>query len=312
MRRAAALFCLLSLLAALAACEQLPQPFQPAKPPTVFANLSSQSRIAVLPPQAADGVASLPGNSQRATEILAQALEDEGLLATPGHANGKMRRLKTVVRRVDDGEAAETQETVEVEWTLLDPNGFLIGNTAERFTLPAAAWEAGKPEMLQEIAAAAAPRVAAFLHGPEKPQAATTEASTGPETKEEDGIPGFPGARLVVLPIEGAPGDGGESLRRALERQLSLAELPTADSPSTGDLVVRGRVALRPAGQAMQQVTIVWTLEEAGRGGTLGEVSQANRVPAGSLDGAWGPAAEGVAEGAADGLFDLLDRLAAS
>ena len=293
---------LVALLVVLAACEQLPQPFQPVKETAVVSTRIEQSRIAVLPPQADGSEAALPGNPRLAAEILAQALSDLGLLATPGHASGKMRRLKTVMRVVEDPAAPQSHETVEVQWTLFDSNGFQIDSASERFTLLTSAWDAGSPEVLQEVASVAAPRIAAFVEGPEVRQAATL-----PETDAR--IPGFPGARLVVLPVEGAPGDGSESLRRALERQLTLAGLPTADSPATGDLVIRGEVAMGPPEQGLQDIAITWTLEEAGRTSSLGEIDQANRVPAGSLDGSWGPAAEGAAQGAADGLFDLLERL---
>lgn len=302
MRRWLGFLLLPPLLALAAACEQLPQPFQPDKENAAFAARISQSRIAVLPPQAEGGETALPGNPRLAAEILAQALSDQGLLASPGHASGRMRRLKSVMRLVQDPAAPQAHETVEVEWTLFDPNGFQIDSATERFTLLSAAWEAGSPQVLEEMASVAAPRIAAFIEGPEPRQAA---APAG----DEERIPGFPGARLVVLPVEGAPGDGGESLRQALARQVSLAGLPTADSPATGDLVIRGRVEMGAPQQGQQQIAITWILERAGRTASLGEIDQVNSVPAGSLDGAWGPAAEGAAQGAADGIFDLLDRL---
>ena len=143
-------------LLGLAACEQLPQPFQPKKAPDYVANRISQSRIAVLPPQAAEGTAALSGNPRLAAETLAQALRDEGLLATPGHTSEKMRRLKTLVR-------PRGGEEVEVEWTLLDPNGFMIDSTTERFAVSPEAWDEGDPRILEEVAAVAAPRIAAFV-----------------------------------------------------------------------------------------------------------------------------------------------------
>lgn len=300
----AAILIFAAALLALAGCEQLPQPFQPKKAPDYVASRIAQSRIAVLPPQAEGGSQALPGNPRLAAETLAQALQDEGLLASPGHASEKMRRLKTVVRLIDGG-GGKTHETVEVEWTLFDPNGFQIDNTVERFTLLSAAWDQGNPRVLEEVAAVAAPRIAAFLQGPEIREASRDQ----PETEAEAKIPAYPGARLVVLPVEGAPGDGGERLRQELERQLSLAGYPTADSPATGDLVVRGRVEVAQLDATWEEVTLVWRLQEAGRTSTLGEISQANRVPAGSLDRSWGTAAAAAAQGAADGLFDLLERI---
>lgn len=308
-------FLALLLLAALAGCEQLPQPFQPeTKPPAAFADRISQSRIAVLPFQAAGDPGDLPGNARLAAEILASALEDRGLLATPGHASEKMRRLKTLVRVIDDPGVSPTHETLEVEWTLFDHNGFQIGSATQRFTLPTSAWAAGSPQILEELAAAGAPQIAAFLHGPETEaeggRPAEAPAAAAPLAESPDsGLPGFDGARLAVLPVEGAPGDGGESLRQALQRKLLLAGLPMAERPATGDLVVRGIVAMRQVDPDWQEIAIVWRLEKAETGVKLGEVSQANRVPAGSLDAAWGPAADGAAQGAAEGLKDLLGQL---
>jgi hypothetical protein len=40
----------------------------------------------------------------------------------------------------------------------------------------------------------------------------------------------------------------------------------------------------------------------------LGEIAQQNVVPAGSLDGPWGPVADEVARAAASGLLDLLGQ----
>ncbi|MEX0922011.1 MAG: hypothetical protein WD489_03260 [Rhodovibrionaceae bacterium] len=320
MRACVVRFLCLLLCAALAGCEQLPQPFQPEKKsPAVFADRISQSRIAVLPFQSESGSsADLPGNPRLAAEILADALEEQGLLATPGHASEKMRRLKTLVRRIDEAGNSQTHETLEVEWTLFDPNGFEIDSATERFTLLTAAWEAGNPQVLEELAAAAAPQVAAFLQAPQTQQAGDKQAdapaaaaAAAPAQSESPapGLPGFPDARLAVLPVEGAPGDGSESLRQALQRKLLLAGLPLAERPATGDLVVRGIVALRQVDPDWQEIAIVWRLEKAASGGKLGEVSQVNRVPAGSLDTAWGSAADGAAQGAAEGLQDLLAQL---
>ena len=46
----------------------------------------------------------------------------------------------------------------------------------------------------------------------------------------------------------------------------------------------------------------------AGSGAALGTIEQANDIEPGQLDGAWGPIAAAVADGAADGMMDLLAR----
>ena len=46
----------------------------------------------------------------------------------------------------------------------------------------------------------------------------------------------------------------------------------------------------------------------ARNGKVLGEIKQANRVEAGSLDKGWGEAAEFAAKGAAHGIFELVEK----
>jgi hypothetical protein len=57
-----------------------------------------------------------------------------------------------------------------------------------------------------------------------------------------------------------------------------------------------------------QKVALRWTVV-APDGKVLGAVEQANDIPAGSLDSGWGKAADYAALAAADGIFDLVDKL---
>jgi hypothetical protein len=54
-------------------------------------------------------------------------------------------------------------------------------------------------------------------------------------------------------------------------------------------------------------VSLSW-LVKSPTGKVLGDVKQANDIPAGSLDGGWGGAATAVAEAAATGIFDVVKR----
>ena len=56
-----------------------------------------------------------------------------------------------------------------------------------------------------------------------------------------------------------------------------------------------------------QDVSVRWEVQTPS-GGQLGDVKQANRVPAGTLDAGWGDAAFAVAEAAAMGIFDIVKR----
>ena len=73
-------------------------------------------------------------------------------------------------------------------------------------------------------------------------------------------------------------------------------------------MTLLGIVALGPVAEKQQDVTITWSLRNAG-GNQLGEVKQQNRIPAGLLDGAWGDVAYAVASSAAPGITALLDQL---
>jgi hypothetical protein len=58
----------------------------------------------------------------------------------------------------------------------------------------------------------------------------------------------------------------------------------------------------------MQNITISWQVRGAD-GSEKGRIDQANAIPAGSLDGAWGPVASAAGAAAAEGLADLIGRL---
>lgn len=274
---------------ALGACGPLPRPFKPDEQKAVdLRALTYGSTVVVLPPEG-----DLPADPDPVTEALRDALLAEGLLAkTWREAEGALQLSgHAQVRPLGGG-----SELLSASWRIDGPQGRLADFRQER-TLPADAWQASDPPTLQQVASEAAQALASQLLGP-APQAAL--------------LPGFPGARLVVPPASGAPGDGDEALAEALKVALRRAELPVvpAGEPrGERDLLVRGTVEVTPPEAGRQQVSIVWRLEDpAGR--ELGQIAQSNAMPAGSLDGAWGRIAALVARGAADGLADLLDRLA--
>jgi hypothetical protein len=112
---------------------------------------------------------------------------------------------------------------------------------------------------------------------------------------------------VAVVAVEGSPGPGNRELTEAMRRTLQAAGWPVVAAPRADALIVRGKVALTNPASGSQKVSLVWAVETpAGR--SLGDVRQANDVPAGSLDAGWGEAATAVAEAAAAGIFDIIDR----
>ncbi|MDH3790111.1 MAG: hypothetical protein OEU09_00295 [Rhodospirillales bacterium] len=282
-RLAAVLLC----LSLAAACGQLPRPFQPEdKSSNDLLYLADRSGILVRPVGR-----DAPGDPAAAAELLAAALRARNLAASTRDANGTGQILRgwATVQRLPSG-----RDEVLLSWELAEATGALVGRTAQRSELSAGAWQTGDPATLDRMMDRAAEAVAALVQDP---------------AVERPGLAGFAGARLVILPMRDLPGDGALSLPRALGHELDAARLPLADRAGGGDLLVACTVSLGPPREHLQEVRITWTVTRAGDGLELGRIDQQNRIPAGSLDGPWGPAAHGIAQGAVQGIRALVERL---
>jgi hypothetical protein len=120
--------------------------------------------------------------------------------------------------------------------------------------------------------------------------------------------PGQQAIRAVaVVPVKGSPGGGDEELTAAMRKTLSAAGWPVVSKPAADALTIEGHVRLTGKDAQTQSVALRW-LVKSPTGKVLGDVKQANDVPAGSLDEGWGGAATAVAEAAATGIFDVVKR----
>ena len=117
-----------------------------------------------------------------------------------------------------------------------------------------------------------------------------------------------PGAVAAMVPsVEGAPGDGQQSLAKALQRQLAANGVRLADAGGAGSYIVKGKVLLGSPADGKQSIKIEWqVLDPSGK--RVGTVSQNNVIPQGSLDGAWGKTADAAAAAAAQGIIKLLPQ----
>jgi hypothetical protein len=142
------------------------------------------------------------------------------------------------------------------------------------------------------------------LHGPGKGNAvAETEEEAPADTKD---------GRLVikavtVVPVKGAKGEGNDELTRAMRQTLSTAGWKVLKAPAKNALTISGRVEMAEVSGDMQMVALKWVVQ-APDGGKLGDVNQANNVPAGSLDEGWGEIAGFAVEAAATGIFELINK----
>jgi hypothetical protein len=176
-------------------------------------------------------------------------------------------------------------------WELRDASGQRLGERAERVEASAGDWEAGDDDAVARLAGASAAQLAAIIQDD-----APTEAEAGGR------------ARLLIGAVAGAPGDGGESLSRAITELMKKQDLTIVTDPQAGaDLVLDAEIAVAKPKAGKQNVKIIWHLRHK-KGGEIGTVGQENDVPAGLLDGAWGDVAYMVAASAQGGIMELVAR----
>ncbi len=116
----------------------------------------------------------------------------------------------------------------------------------------------------------------------------------------------LPQARVAVLPGQGATGDGDDALADALTQALR-GRVPLDDAPSLQNYVLTARVAVKHQAPK-DSVAIIWLVLDA-QGREAARISQANQVPQGALDKAWGRMAQDAAMAAADALIPVLRDL---
>lgn len=183
-------------------------------------------------------------------------------------------------------------------WEIADREGLAIGHHDQPQRVSLKAWRAGEEALVKTIATEAAPKLADLLRVREDQPMAPPEAAK---------------PRLVIEPIEGAPGDGARSLRLALSALLRQAGLVMVDASSDeeADFHLAGRVAIardaKGAAKDAARLDLTWTLFDSS-GAELGTVDQGAPIEAKKLDGAWGGLAYDIALGAAQGLVDLIGR----
>lgn len=153
------------------------------------------------------------------------------------------------------------------------------------------------------------------LHGPGGPPMATIQPSIpGDAAAPGTGIAGTDAGTdgaiegVAISGVTGAGEAGNRELAGALERVLTDAGWPVRREPGDDVLAIEGDVTLGQPDGGAQNVALRWTVK-APDGAVLGAVEQANDVPAGSLDDGWGTAADQAALAAAQGIFDLVDKL---
>lgn len=280
------LILLLALL--LASCGQLPRPFQP--------EVKGNNQLLVLPDRTGISVASVTGavpDGEAMAEAMAEALRRENVPATVAVGNEQSRWLMGHAEAMESG-GSETVRRRFV-WELFDARGEPVGQVERTANAPRAAWQASESELLQRLAAAAAPEIAAMIQGPKV---------------LESELPGFPaGTQLVVAPVAGGPPEFGRALMEAMARRLRQRDLPLADRAQPGDVVISANLTLADGEQAGQSaLELVWTLAQQGKDTNLGTLRQANPVQTSRMQEQPERLADLIVRAALPGVMQVLDR----
>jgi hypothetical protein len=257
----------------LAGCmPSLPQPFHPDDIPRLT-EPGVRAGLTVAPVEgAADGTLF--------AEAIADALADQDIAASTEPIAGPSYHL--IGRAFPEGDG------IRLEWEVEDATRGFAGGAAQGIgpdKMPA--WKAGDPRLYRQLARSAASEIAGFL---------------------AESAMGTPEQPLILIPeVTGAPGDGRRTLQRSMAYVLDKRGLKTTESETPDAkpaLVLQGVMKVEDKGK-ISHVEIAWTLTRAD-GTALGNVAQANDVPKGLLDGAWGDIAFAIADAAAGGIADLV------
>ena len=283
----------LALAALLAACGTLPQPFR-GNPGQTAQRLASEPPIVPRLVVPAPAMALLPDNGGRAlAALLARDLQlhEVPAYAEAGHKGDWVLAIS----------ATDTGRTVVPVYTVRTPQG-RDAATLKGAPVPVAAWAAASPATLQSAASEAASQLSALLAGIDNDLQRANPNSLLNRS-----------ARVAVLPVTGAPGDGDAALTRLMRANLSMRGEAVRDAPEGADFVVQGEVRVVPIAGGQDRVEIQWIVTQPSRadtpgGAERGRVVQLNNVPAGSLNGVWGDVAQAVTEEASGGVRDLVLR----
>jgi hypothetical protein len=283
--------CALVVSCMLTACQPLVRPFQPEE---------KTGEDALFRIRDAGGIVlrnlnGLPEGTEAPMErTLLKGLERLEIPATTAAASAPNRRSLFLDATVRTAPLSNARLAVEIDWTLTDVEGHVVGEHRVNGEVQRALW--GRPGVVPyaTLAERSLPGIAALVQDP-----AAVAVAAEPDRR-----------RLFVWPVSGAPGNGGPALSRAMDNALRAARLPVITEMEENALVIAGSVHLFPAGNKRQRVEIVWTVLEAG-GREIAKLAQANVVEEGSLNGDWGPLPRLIADAAVPGVVDMLRQLPA-
>ena len=279
----------LAALCLLSACGDLPRPFM-GRPGAEGARLSRPppARLAILPPTAAllDNAA-----GSAFAGAIADALLDETIPAVAGAAKNGDWRLETT--------AEMKGSDVIPTFTVFNPSGATQGSTDGK-PVPASAWAAGDVAAFKTEAQTAAPEISALLTG--------IQAKI--QQDDPNSLVNRP-AKIQLIGVTGAPGDGNAALARTVRTDLSDLGFLVQDAAAGSDYTLRCEIKVVPVEAGNIRVEIQWIVDQTGAG-ERGRIVQVNEVSPTAITPYWGDVAIVVAQQAAGGVREvILNQIAA-
>ena len=293
---------------ALSGCGGMEDAFGIADPfavPKPFDQTSLTARPVGVQPQpiAIYPVVGLKGRDAKTLQdAILERSNDSDVLAVSPDAPRPIA-LRGLLRRESQSPVVEA---VFVRWFVVDPDGkemasFDVEDSWTRsqdaikdLTLPAAAAKSIANKTIEKLEAALSPG------SPNTPRSATTQRAS------DVGSPELP---VFIGPLKGAPGDGNQSLQRALSAILDAdPRIALVTTPEKARAIINGEAKLSHASAKEDKIELAWQVTTAS-GSELGKITQANTVPRGSLDSRWGQSAIDAAQAASEGIIDLFGRL---
>ncbi|WP_395709924.1 hypothetical protein [Reyranella sp.] len=308
-----------------------------AAPPKPFEHDDTEAPIRQLPRDKNEVAIALPKNmppemGRRVAASLAMELQSYGIVAAVQPAQAPIQISSTMSTR----DAGETAIEIQVDWKV-DGAPNPQESTTKTRARPEDYAEASE-RLVSRIAYQAAPRVATMIGRPPnfKPRspgqvaAGVTVAEEPPPdltvppiaglaptaagaTPPAPQLPGQPPpaqeakVKVLVAPVTGAPSDGNRQLYSGMRRALGSSKIIVVDAEAPDAFIVVGAVTVTPVDERTVQLVIKWFVKDPS-GKTIGDLEQANPVPAAAAKGSWAGFGDIVATAASEGVLELLEK----
>ena len=272
----------LGLIFTLAACQPLPQPFQPEKSKkegNPLLRLPDRAGVLVRP------VKGLPAETARElSTAVAASLITRNIPAFTLTGNRASHTLRGLAKQ----EGAEKK----IVWNLFK-KGPHSGKSVHIFTdVPPGNLSLGSTSALRSIAARVAVAIASQIQNP----------------VVKDRIATLKKRYLHVSSVSGPPEAAAVVLSNELKAALRRNSIHVSDTLQNNSLIVIGNVSLSAAPMGKKRIIVNWTLLlDDGR--EFGSLKQANDVGPTEIDENWPQIARDIALSAAEGLRDLLGKI---